>query len=113
MPERKEFLHALRNELKDRIKSYSAHQHRDDGALEHDFAEQAVQRQNDEVVDGLDDEAREELRQVDRALRRIEEGEGDICESCGEYINPERLKVLPQTTICVDCAEQQDGQRRR
>ncbi|WP_111497611.1 MULTISPECIES: TraR/DksA family transcriptional regulator [Marinobacter] len=106
MSERKAFLADLRQDLKNRIDKYSAHQHRDHGPLEADFAEQAVQRQNDEVVDGLDHEAREELRQVERALNRIAEGEGDICEYCGEYINPERLKILPQTTVCVDCAEQ-------
>ncbi|MEQ5836720.1 TraR/DksA family transcriptional regulator [Marinobacter sp. R17] len=109
MTDRTEFLTDLRHELKARIDKYSAHQHRDGGPLEADFAEQAVQRQNDEVVDGLDVEAREELRQVERALRRIEEGEGDICEYCGEFINPERIKILPQTTICVECAEEQTG----
>lgn len=109
MPERKEFLEALRNELRERINRYTAHQHRDDGPLEADFAEQAIQRQNDEVVDGLDIEARAELKQVDRALARIAEDEGDICEVCGEFINPERLKVLPQTTVCVDCAGQRSS----
>ncbi|TBW57968.1 TraR/DksA family transcriptional regulator [Marinobacter halodurans] len=109
MTDRIEFLTDLRRELKARIDKYSAHQHRDNGPLEADFAEQAIQRQNDEVVDGLDIEAREELRQVDRALHRIEEGEGDICEQCGEFINPERLKILPQTTICVECAEERAG----
>lgn len=105
MSERKEFLEALRNELKERINRYTAHQHRDHGALEADFAEQAIQRQNDEVVDGLDVEARSELKQVEHALDRIAEGDGDICEACGEFINSERLKVLPQTTVCVDCAD--------
>lgn len=108
MSDRKVFLETLRDELKERIKRYSAHQHRDDGALEADFSEQAVQRQNDEVVDGLDYEAREELVQVEKALQRIANGDGNGCELCGEVINPERLKVLPQSTVCVACAEKME-----
>lgn len=27
------------------------------------------------------------------------------CLYCGKTINPERLKVLPETRICKDCAE--------
>ena len=109
MPERKECLESLRNELRERINRYTAHQHRDDGPLEADFAEQAIQRQNDEVVDGLDIEARAELKQVQHALDRIDEGEGDTCEVCGEVINPDRLKVLPQTTVCFACADRRSS----
>lgn len=102
---RKAELETLKHELTLRLRRYEAHQHRDDGKLEADFSEQAVQRQNDEVVDSLEYEVREELRQVIHALDRIEQGEGDVCERCGNDINPERLKVLPWASLCVRCAE--------
>ena len=105
MQERKTRLETLRLELLERIRHYEAHQHREDGKLEADFSEQAVQRQNDEVVDSLEQEVRDELRQVIHALDRIEQGEGDVCERCGGDINPERLKVLPSASLCVRCAE--------
>ncbi|MGE5138795.1 MAG: TraR/DksA family transcriptional regulator [Rudaea sp.] len=44
------------------------------------------------------------LEQVESAVRRIERGTYGTCEKCGLPIDPERLKVLPEATLCVDCA---------
>lgn len=104
MTNRKAELETLRADLKARLSRFEAHQHREDGALDKDFEEQATQTQNDEVVDSLETETREELVQIERALERIDHGLGDECESCGESIDPRRLQVLPYTTVCVDCA---------
>lgn len=105
MSNRKAELETLRADLISRLSRYEAHQHREDGALDKDFEEQANQTQNDEVVDSLEVETREELAQIERALERIKNGLGDACESCGEPIDPRRLQVLPYTTQCVDCAD--------
>ena len=42
---------------------------------------------------------------LQRAMARLEAGSYGICERCGKPINPERLEVLPDTTICVACAQ--------
>jgi len=105
MSDRKAELETLRADLKARLSRFEAHQHREGGALDKDFEEQATQTQNDEVVDSLETETRTELAQIERALERIQNGVGDECESCGEAIDPRRLQVLPYTTLCVDCAE--------
>jgi DnaK suppressor protein len=44
------------------------------------------------------------LAQVDRALARIAAGSYGICESCGERIPEGRLKAMPESTVCVECA---------
>ncbi|MDX1456069.1 MAG: TraR/DksA family transcriptional regulator, partial [Marinobacter sp.] len=98
-------LQTLKADLLARLKRYQAHQRREDGAINRDFAEQAVETQNDEVVDGLEAESRAELAQVNHALERIESGDGDDCERCGEPIDPRRLQILPYTTLCVKCAD--------
>jgi DnaK suppressor protein len=41
---------------------------------------------------------------IERALRRIEEGEFGFCLSCGDFIGWRRLEIDPVTTQCVDCA---------
>ena len=105
MTNRKSELETLRADLTARLSRYEAHQHREGGALDKDFEEQATQTQNDEVIDSLETETRAELAQIERALERIESGVGDECESCGKAIDPRRLQVLPYTTVCVDCAE--------
>lgn len=43
------------------------------------------------------------LQSIDYALSVLERGEHDLCERCGQPIEPERLKVLPDTTLCIKC----------
>ncbi len=69
-----------------------------------DWVEQAVERENDEVRAELIREGTEEIEQIKRAFKRMDEGVYGECESCGVAINPERLKVMPMTTLCIDCA---------
>jgi len=40
---------------------------------------------------------------IERALQAIEKGSYGLCERCGDRIEPARLKILPETTICVKC----------
>lgn len=48
------------------------------------------------------------LRKIDKALRRIEEGEYDECESCGAIIAKRRLLARPEATLCIVCKEEQE-----
>ena len=70
------------------------------------FPEQAVQRQNDDVLRGLLAEAEEGLRQVQRACERLTSGRYGLCARCGEPIGAARLAALPTAECCVACAEQ-------
>ena len=45
-----------------------------------------------------------ELRAVQAALGRIESGSYGLCASCGRTIDPERLRAIPETPLCIDCA---------
>ena len=45
-----------------------------------------------------------ELAEIEFSLRRIESGEYGICGVCGEKIPMARLKAIPWTRSCVDCA---------
>jgi DnaK suppressor protein len=45
-----------------------------------------------------------ELSRIEAALRRIEEDEYGYCQKCGEEIAPERLRVDPAASFCVECA---------
>lgn len=82
--------------------------------LDHDFAEQAVERENGEVLDALGKGAEMEISRINRALIRMEEGLYGECEDCGERIPLERLKARPFSTRCVRCANlhEEDEKRR-
>ncbi len=69
-----------------------------------DSEEQATERENDDVLHGIKQEAEIELSLVIEALQRMETGNYGTCSECGKEINPERLKVVPYTTKCIICA---------
>jgi RNA polymerase-binding protein DksA len=101
----KEGLQALRNELTQRIEAIEADVHHKKEPVEKDFAEQVTQRENDDVLGAIDDEAKQTVRLIDAALLRIKDGTYGICSVCGEEIPIKRLEALPYATTCVKCAE--------
>ena len=66
-------LHALRDEMTGRINALDKDIHHHEQAVEKDFSEQVTQRENDEVINALDQEARTIVQQIDRALLSIKE----------------------------------------
>lgn len=50
------------------------------------------------------------LESIDHALEMAEKGTYGICEGCGDRIDPARLEILPQATLCLKC--QRDFERR-
>lgn len=44
----------------------------------------------------------EELKQ---AMEKLEQGTYGKCERCGKSINPDRLAILPDTKLCMACAQ--------
>jgi DnaK suppressor protein len=45
-----------------------------------------------------------ELHQIERAIDLVRSGQYGVCEDCGQKIPAARLKALPATTVCVECA---------
>ncbi len=93
-----EALEALKAELEQRLDNLQ----KDIGkSHSRDSGEQAVERENDEVVMGLRDETKLELAQINTALKKIQLG---MYGQCGKTIKPQRLAVLPYSLLCVECA---------
>jgi DnaK suppressor protein len=75
-----------------------------DGRLEADAADLGSILEGDEVLDGLEAAAREELGEIRAALGRLTAGVYGACESCGDAIAAGRLEALPHARRCVRCA---------
>ncbi len=43
------------------------------------------------------------LDAIEYALRQAQQGAYGICERCGQAIDPARLEVVPEATLCVRC----------
>jgi DnaK suppressor protein len=52
------------------------------------------------------------LESLDRALELAEKGSYGICESCGDRIDPARLEILPQATLCLKCQREYERRNR-
>jgi DnaK suppressor protein len=49
-------------------------------------------------------QARQQLADIDAALRRVESGSYGRCDTCGQPIDPERLAARPASATCIACA---------
>jgi RNA polymerase-binding transcription factor DksA len=53
----------------------------------------------------LRETAEARIRSIKAALDRLDQGTYGICQVCGQAIDPDRLEILPHTTLCVRCAQ--------
>jgi DnaK suppressor protein len=68
-----------------------------------DLSDLADKRLHQEIVVSRVSLMNQRLTQVQAALKRLDEGKYGLCARCGNEINPERLKAIPYTTLCVSC----------
>ena len=59
------------------------------------------------------DRERKLIQKIKTAFKKMEEGTYGTCESCGEYINHQRLKVRPEAILCISCKEQQERDEKK
>lgn len=95
---------AMLEELNLRLARITNNVRHSDVPLEKDFAEQATQNENNEVMDYLGNSARTEIELIKQAIARIDNGQYGICQVCDEPISKERLEALPYSSMCIKCA---------
>ena len=57
----------------------------------------------------LEDNVRSLLVQVDRAIKRIDEGTYGKCVRCGDDIAEARLEAMPTAELCISCKEWEEA----
>ena len=55
----------------------------------------------------IEQNVRDLLAKIDRALQRIEDGRFGICDRCGKPIEKARVKALPYVDLCIKDAQAQ------
>jgi DnaK suppressor protein len=71
------------------------------------LADTATETFERELDEGLEEDAARQLREVEAALARIENGSYGTCEACGKEIPEERLEAIPWASLCIDDARKQ------
>lgn len=97
--ERARLLHAS-----GRLEAETSEDNDEEGGVDNHLGDQASETYDRELEEGLDEGVRETLRQIDDALRRIDEGTYGTCEIDDKPIPEERLRAIPWTTRCIEHA---------
>lgn len=76
-----------------------------DDPVSKDWEDQAIEREDIEVLEDLGNAGLKEMELVRAALGRIDDGSYGTCLKCGDDISMERLKAVPYAALCRDCAQ--------
>lgn len=105
----RQILESKKSELTKRLERIHLNLRR---GYEADSKERAKQLEDNEVVDALGNEARDELVKISAALQRLDAGDFGLCVECGLPIKQGRLEVYPYADECIECAEFDEHRRR-
>lgn len=109
-------IESIRSQLKEDLRELYSRSERFDehwrsSAKHKDWEEQAIARENDEVVSGLDDMTQQKIGQIENALTRIDNEEYGVCSHCGNPIEEARLEIMPTVTSCIACVAKMEKNR--
>ena len=93
----------LTRELEDLKESSTPKEERREGSPFGKREEEATEALELEKRLALERRLKEKLAEVERALRKFEEGTYGKCDNCGKPIDPARLEALPYATLCMTC----------
>ena len=98
----------FRQALLARLKELDSRLHQIEAELDEpvskDWEESATEREGDEVLEQLGASGEAEIARIRAALKRLRDGTFGICARCGDDIAIARLKTLPDTPLCRNCA---------
>lgn len=61
--------------------------------------------QNQAITSASLTNTKRRLLKLEAALKRIDEEDFGLCEECGKPIPVARLLAMPESSLCVECAE--------
>src|SRR5262245_47372522 len=79
---------------------------------ESEFEESAQKDRITRLISRLKARDRQKIREIDAALNNMAAGNYGKCQKCGREIGIDRLRVLPVTTLCINCAAAQESKKR-
>ena len=74
-----------------------------DESPETGLADEATVTVDRELDYSLEEHSSNLLKEIDAALRRIDDGTFRTCARCGRPIGEERLEAMPYATLCIEC----------
>ncbi len=104
----RKLLVAKRAELLARVRAARSSEHEESESEAPDLGDRALSTMSRDLLYQLSTGERDQVRRIDWALSRIDEGGYGLCVHCGKQVQPGRLQAVPWARHCVDCQELQD-----
>jgi RNA polymerase-binding transcription factor len=82
-----------------------------EAGFDEDFADAGTATFDRERELSIQNNIRDLIAQINRAIGRIDEGTYGTCERCGRPIDAPRLKALPHALLCMDCKRREERAR--
>jgi DnaK suppressor protein len=96
---------ARRNELIHKLSQFRNDSKEVETDVAQDLADKAESSYTKEFLLSLSDAERDELFQIDAAMKRLAAGGYGHCQMCQKEISKKRLAALPWTPLCIECEE--------
>lgn len=77
--------------------------------LSADSEDAATEKEDDDALEGQERLALHEIRMIEAALARMDDGSYGACTRCGEEIAQARLDAMPEAPLCIQCAREVGG----
>ncbi len=103
-------LEARRNELVRKLSEFRNESKTVETDVAQDLADKAESSYTKEFLLSLSDAERDQLFQIDSALKRITKGDFGDCLICQKEISKKRLAALPWTPLCIECEEKSESE---
>lgn len=103
-----ERIRALRGEIHELLSHSDEQHHKDLAGLVADAGDEAVANMLTDLDTAIVDRHVQELRDVEAAQRRLDDGSYGVCIDCGGEVAYDRLKVYPAARRCLVCQRQRE-----
>jgi len=78
-----------------------------------DISDEATRTYARQVLLNLGEKERDQLELVERALKKLDEGQYGVCDTCQGRIPEGRLQAIPFTRYCVNCQDETERGEKR
>jgi DnaK suppressor protein len=106
----KKKLQARRNEIVLKLSTLSNESRDVETDIAQDVVDKAESSYTKEFLLSLSDAERDQLFQIDAALKRIESKDFGYCQMCQKEIGKKRLNALPWTPLCIECQQKSESE---
>ena len=106
----KKKLQARRSEIVLKLSTLSNESRDVETDIAQDVVDKAESSYTKEFLLSLSDAERDQLFQIDAALKRIESKDFGYCQMCQKEIGKKRLNALPWTPLCIECQQKSESE---